>query len=417
MTTVSFTTLIVIYVIQVASAEFDFMEFNCKIIDEGTPHYQLKRHLFCDYDPGIRPENESKNKTVVDTTIFPRKVTFDERSGTMDMHSWLFIEWDDPFLTWNPEDHGGIKDLYVRSREVWTPEVFFIDPHGQTSGLPETSCKLKNTGHLGCIPSIQYSVPCVSDYTRWPWDVHNCTMILGFWAYTSEQISFKRGNGLVIDLSRDFEEWKMSFPAFGLREAKSKLINNATLPTFMMSVVLSRTQTGLKSVFITPVIILTVMTLTIVWLRPGSTERVMLCCFNFLGHLMALRHIHYRIPDTGNDVPNILIFYTTSLILSSIVLILSCCLQNLLQWKREVPVWLALQVSIVLTSKVGQILSINILDPKGSALLQEDDNDNSTLVDSEQKKSNWENVVTVIGWFSLFGFGFIYLIMCFVLLR
>ncbi|XP_015109583.1 acetylcholine receptor subunit beta [Diachasma alloeum] len=411
------TTLIVIYVIQFVSGEDNSFEFNCKIIEDGTPLYKLKRHLFCDYDPGIRPGHESKNNTVIDTTIIPRKITFNEDSATMEMHSWLFIEWQDPFLTWDPEEHDGIKDLHVRSREVWIPEVYSINPsYGDMSGIPETSCRLTDTGHLGCIPSIQYDVPCVPDYTHWPWDVHNCTLKLGAWAYSDEEISFKRGNGIVMNLYRDTEDWKMSFPVVGIRREKSKLSSNATFPIFMVSVLLTRTQTALKSVFVSPVIILTVVTLTILWLRPGSTERLMLSCFNLLGHLMVIRHIHYRVPNTGNDVPNILIFYNNSLILSSLVLILSCWLQKLLEWKREVPVWLASQVSVVLTSKVGQVLSINAMDPKGSALLEDDADDNSGLVDSQPKKSNWENVVTVIGWLLLFSFGFIYFVMSLALL-
>ncbi|XP_028981813.1 uncharacterized protein LOC107036256 [Diachasma alloeum] len=410
-------TLIVIYVSGFVSTDEDIFEFNCKIIEDGTPLYKLKRHLFCDYDPAIRPGHGAKNATSVEVTIFPKYVQFRKWSASMEMNSWIFIEVYDPFLTWIPQEHDGIKFLSVRRSEIWTPELYTINPsRGDMSGIPDGNCKLSYDGEVQCVASVKYIIPCVSDYTHWPWDIHNCTLKMGAWAYSDEDIVFGSDTGIVIDHYRRIAEWKVSLPMMGIIKEKSKLSSNATFPSFAVSVLLTRTQTALKSVFVSPVIILTAVTLTILWLRPGSTERLILSCFNLLGHMVVIRHIHYSVPNTGNDVPNILIFYNNSLILSSLVLMLTCWLYKLLEWKREVPLWLASQVSVVLTSKVGQVLSINAMDPKGTALLEDDADDNSGLVDSQTKKSNWENVVTVIGWLLLFSFGFIYFVMSLALL-
>ncbi|XP_063977285.1 neuronal acetylcholine receptor subunit alpha-2-like [Diachasmimorpha longicaudata] len=409
--------LIVIYVIGfVASDVYDY-EWNCKDIESDTPLYKLKRYLFCDYDPGIRPGHEAKNTTDISTMIIPQKIVFDEDSATLEINTWLYIEWMDPYLTWKSEDHGDISRINVKSRDVWIPELYSLNTmYGEMTRIPETVCSLLKTGELTCFTPVQYTVSCVSDYTRWPWDLHNCTLQLAAWAYIDEEISFNNRSGIVIDWYEDTEEWVLSVPEISVTREKSKFSKNATFPTFTVSTVLTRIEGPLKSVFITPVIILTVVTLTILWLRPGSPERLMLACFNFLSHLLIIRDVHYKVPNSGSQVPNILIFYTNSFILSFVVLVLTCWLQKILEWKGEVPTWLASKIHVVLTSKVGKILSINVLDPKGSALLEDDADDNSTLVDSQPVNPKWENVVTVMGWFFLFSFGFIYFVMSLALL-
>ncbi|XP_015109582.1 neuronal acetylcholine receptor subunit beta-3 isoform X2 [Diachasma alloeum] len=416
MNTLRLIALVVIYVSEFASTDDDFPELHCKLIENGTPLYKLKRHLFCDYDPGIRPRYGAKNTTVVHALIVPENFKFNMHRGSMEMNSHTYVGWEDPFLTWNPKEHDDIKMIVVRRSEIWIPELYSLNPDGDMSGIPDTQCQLWNDGYISCSATIQYTVPCVSDYTHWPWDVHNCSLQMGASAYTGEDISFSHETGVAMKRHDETEEWKITRLGRGRTREKSKLSGNATFPMFTVSVLLRRTQTALKSVYFSPVIILTVVTLTVLWLRPGSTERLMLSCFNLLGHVIIIRHLHYSVPNTGNDVPNILIFYNNSLILSSLVLMLTCWLQKLLEWKREVPAWLASQVSVVLTSKIGQVLSINIMDTKGSALLQDDDDDNSGLVDSQSNNFNWENVVTVIGWLLLFSFGFIYFVMSLTLL-
>ncbi|XP_063977344.1 uncharacterized protein LOC135162623 [Diachasmimorpha longicaudata] len=409
--------LTVIYVSGFVSTDKDISKFDCKKIKDGTPLYKLKRHIFCDYDPKIRPGHGDTNTTVLDVTIYPKFVKFMRWSGSLQVNSWLFIEWYDPSLTWSPKDHDDIDYLPIRKREVWTPELYTIYPSdGDRSSIPDANCKLSHNGKVQCAPAVKYRIPCVSDYTHWPWDVHNCTLQLGAWAHTGGEVTFGNDSGVIIDYYRRTAEWKISLPMMGIIRETSKLSNNVTFPTFAVSVLLTRTKTAFESIYISPVIILTVVTLTILWLRPGSTERLILCCFNLLAHMMIIRHLHYRVPHSGSDVPNILIFYNNSLIFSSVVMILTCWLQKILGWNREVPVWLASRVSLVLTSKVGQVLSINMMDPKESALLQDDADDNSGLVECRPVLPKWENVVTIIGWLSIFSFGFIYLIMCLVLL-
>ena len=46
-----------------------------------------------------------------------------ERSQIMTTNVWLEQEWEDQKLTWNPEEYGNVRRLYVPSDEIWLPDI------------------------------------------------------------------------------------------------------------------------------------------------------------------------------------------------------------------------------------------------------------------------------------------------------
>lgn len=98
--------------------------------------------------------------------------------------------------------------------------------------------------------------------------------------------------------------------------------------------------------------------------------------------------------------------------LAVVALILTCVLKQILDAKVSPPPWISSSVSMILSSKVGQILLLSILDPKASAWLEESADDNSDLVNSQTpKKSTWAYVTIILGWISFISFLLIYIIM------
>ena len=39
----------------------------------------------------------------------------------------LTYSWSDDFMTWNPDMHGGIKQIVVNADNVWTPDILLIN--------------------------------------------------------------------------------------------------------------------------------------------------------------------------------------------------------------------------------------------------------------------------------------------------
>ena len=39
------------------------------------------------------------------------------------LNAWLRLYWNNPYLTWNPEDYDNVKSIHLDNGLVWTPDI------------------------------------------------------------------------------------------------------------------------------------------------------------------------------------------------------------------------------------------------------------------------------------------------------
>lgn len=74
------------------------------------------------------------------------------------------------------------------------------------TGVPETLCQLSHTGKVLCVPAIKYTTLCESDFTYWPYDRQTCTLRMGSWTHTGEEINLDFKNESVSSLLDFFSD-------------------------------------------------------------------------------------------------------------------------------------------------------------------------------------------------------------------
>lgn len=84
--------------------------------------------------------------------------------------------------------------------------------------------------------------------------------------------------------------------------------------------------------------------------------------------------------------------------LACFTLIITSILRHLLELTTETPTWIATRTSTIVKSKIGRILLISILDPKASAELETEAEDNANLVSSKKNEVSWKHVAMLISW-------------------
>ncbi|KAK0158787.1 hypothetical protein PV328_009740 [Microctonus aethiopoides] len=387
-----------------ASAFINVYANECNLIEDKSPSLQLFRHLFCDYESSERPTRDPKNTTVLTTILIPKMIKFMDYSNTLLLHTWMYLSWDDEHLQWEASDFNGIDSIWIQSHNIWTPDLAIQNAASADSielGLPNTYCIVSRNGGVVCVPPVLFSTRCNADYNFWPFDRQNCSLELSSWSYNDNEISFK-DNKLDIFMIHYAQnsEWNVISVETGFIKKKSNYMTYEDFPTVVAHFVLQRADNQLWRVFGTPSIILMAMTLTTLWLDPKSNERLLLGCVNFFCHFLCIGNLHWIVPQS-NAIPKILMFYYNSLMLAVVALILTCVLKQILDAKVSPPPWISSSVSMILSSKVGQILLLSILDPKASAWLEESADDNSDLVNSQTpKKSTWAYVTIILGWIS-----------------
>ena len=67
----------------------------------------------------------------------------DEVSETLTTIGYLFVEWEDEFLTWEPEDYGGINYYQFPQDDVWKPDIALINSVEKFRPLGVTALNVK----------------------------------------------------------------------------------------------------------------------------------------------------------------------------------------------------------------------------------------------------------------------------------
>ncbi|KOC58999.1 Neuronal acetylcholine receptor subunit alpha-2 [Habropoda laboriosa] len=394
----------------------------CKDIVNNSVILRLKEHLFCSYDTDVRPTDQDRNATVVRFGLYMRQFDVDDLTNVVDFHVWVRLVWNDPFLTWEPSEYDGVNSIHVMSYEIWMPDITI---HSATTmgadGVPAIECWLNHTGNIFCVPAMSYTTSCESDSTWWPYDMINCTIHIGSWAYHAHEIDlrfikFDEEGQLTVDIQDKNTQWEMVEFTQSERLVNSKFGLYFSTKYLSYHILLKRHSSMHGAIYVTIVVVLMTMTLMTLWLEPRSTERMIIANLNFVLHLWSVQDLQWMLPYTGNRPPALLLFYENSLALATFTLILTSVLRHMQELTAQAPVWISSITVSILKSRVGQVFLVSILDPKASARIEMNVDDNTNLVSFDKQETTWRYTSVLIGWLAFVSVFFVYVIMLIVVL-
>ncbi|GMS80813.1 hypothetical protein PENTCL1PPCAC_2988, partial [Pristionchus entomophagus] len=129
------------------------------------------------------------------------------------MHNHVFgmeLIWRDPRLTWNPEEYNNISYIYVRSRDLWMPELTACESSSFSLLTSERrqKAKVNSTGHIEMFLIGHASFICEFSVEDFPFDQHWCFYCFALPIYDENELIFvvrDASSQIVMDSS----EWRM----------------------------------------------------------------------------------------------------------------------------------------------------------------------------------------------------------------
>lgn len=74
----------------------------------------------------------------------------------------------------------------------------------------ETSCLIEYTGNVTCIEPCSYVAHCKTDFSLWPYDRQNCSMIFGPWMNNEDEIDYvSQKSELSLEAAAEHTQWKL----------------------------------------------------------------------------------------------------------------------------------------------------------------------------------------------------------------
>nr|XP_057919247.1 neuronal acetylcholine receptor subunit non-alpha-2-like [Doryrhamphus excisus]XP_057919248.1 neuronal acetylcholine receptor subunit non-alpha-2-like [Doryrhamphus excisus] len=287
----------------------------------------LLKNLFQGYQRWVRPIQHANDTIKVRFGLkISQLVDVDEKNQLMTTNVWLWQEWIDYKLRWNPDKYGGITSIRVPSENIWLPDiVLYENADGRFEGSLMTKAIVKYNGAITWTPPASYKSACTMDVTFFPFDRQNCTMKFGSWTYDGHMVDL-----VLIDKQVDRKdffdngEWEI-LSATGARGNRKDGLYSYPFVTY--SFILKRLPLFYTLFLIIPCLGLSLLTVLVFYLPSDEGEKLSLSTSVLVSLTVFLLVIEEIIPSSSKVIPLIgeyllfiMIFVTLSIIVTVFVI-------------------------------------------------------------------------------------------------
>ncbi|XP_032027637.1 5-hydroxytryptamine receptor 3E isoform X3 [Hylobates moloch] len=173
------------------------------------------------------------------------------------MSAILDVVWDNPFISWNPEECEGITKMSMAAKNLWLPDIFIIElcvsragqrevpppgshrdhslPLGPLMDVDKTPKDL--TAYVSNEGRIRYKKPmkvdsiCNLDIFYFPFDQQNCTLTFSSFLYTVDSmlLDMEKEVWEITDASRNILQTHGEWELLGISKATAKLSRGGNL--------------------------------------------------------------------------------------------------------------------------------------------------------------------------------------------
>lgn len=121
--------------------------------------------------------------------------------------------------------------------------------------MSNVNCLVTSDGQVSCVPSARIEALCVADLSRYPFDTQNCTVRIGSWVHSGEEVYLKISTPPVnTDDHLDNGQWEISSVSAYKHAGHYKCCPNNTYPSLNYNFLIKRQSGGHTTTIIIPAI-------------------------------------------------------------------------------------------------------------------------------------------------------------------
>uniref|UniRef100_A0A3Q4I2J2 Cholinergic receptor, nicotinic, beta 5a n=1 Tax=Neolamprologus brichardi TaxID=32507 RepID=A0A3Q4I2J2_NEOBR len=268
------------------------------------------------YNKLIRPAvNKSQQVTVSIQVSLSQLISVNEREQIMTTNLWLFQEWNDYRLRWDPEKYEGIKKLRIPSKLIWLPDIVSFYCNAVVS----------NTGDIFWLPPAIYKSACAIEVQNFPFDQQNCTLKFRSWTYDHTEVDLILTSDFA---SRDDFTPSGEWDIVSLPARKNEDPNDITYLDITYDFVIKRKPLFYTINLIIPCVLITSLAILVFYLPSDCGEKMTLCISVLLALTVFLLLISKIVPPTSLAVPLIGKYLMFTMVLVTFSIVSTVCVLN-----------------------------------------------------------------------------------------
>lgn len=288
-----------------------------------------------------RLANDVKNRNIV-TTIPPLadrntpvsvllgftliNFDYDESTQQLSMQGWFKMEWNDPRLSWSPEEYENISDIRAFPDSLWIPDYVVynsaVDKNNAKDARPSLAV-VNSSGKVLYIPPVTFAASCENNLRYWPFDTTTCTVKIGSWTHSVAVLEIHPSSEAPTDLTNLVQgKWNINKASTSIKTTFYEGIAEG-YQSISYSLDMQRNSSWRQSTIIVPALAVAVLCLLAFFIPPTSSAKLLIGAIQGLLICGQLVYFDGSLSVNQGPTPLIVIFYADSLILVTLSLITS----------------------------------------------------------------------------------------------
>ncbi|XP_051855772.1 5-hydroxytryptamine receptor 3C-like [Antechinus flavipes] len=262
----------------------------------------------------------------------------DEQLQLLTSFLWLDMVWDNAFISWNPEECGGLRKISITAQNLWLPDIFIIESVDVDQTPTGLTAYVSNEGRVKYKKPMKVTSICNLDIFRFPFDKQNCTLTFSSFLFTVDDMLLGMEKELweIVDTSHNLIKTQGEWELLGISKATPKLAVGSNLYDQIMFHVAIKRRPGLYVInLLLPSGFLIAIDALSFLLPAESGNRAPFKMTLLLGYTVFLLMMNDLLPASG--IPLISIYFAVCLTLMVTSLLESVLLTYLLHTVTTQP--------------------------------------------------------------------------------
>ncbi|XP_008068893.2 5-hydroxytryptamine receptor 3C [Carlito syrichta] len=235
---------------------------------------------------------------------------------------WMDLVWDNPFISWNPEECVGIKKLTVSAENLWLPDIFILESMDVDQTPSGLTAYVSSEGRIKYDKPMKVTSICNLDIFYFPFDQQNCTFTFSSFLYTVDSMLLGMDKEVweITDTSRDVIRTQGEWELLGINKATPKMSVGSNLYDQIMFYVAIRRRPSLYIInLLVPSSFLVAIDALSFYLPAESENRAPFKITLLLGYNVFLLMMNDLLPASGTPLISVYFALCLSLMVASLL--------------------------------------------------------------------------------------------------
>ncbi|XP_062587367.1 neuronal acetylcholine receptor subunit beta-4-like, partial [Saccostrea cucullata] len=281
----------------------------------------LEKKLLENYSSIIKPRRDQTQSVLVNLTFTMNSLrNVEERYQYITFMGWFIVTWFDDFLSWNEKEFVGLKSVNIPYTKVWVPDIslYFSETNTHDLGV-NPFVSVYSNGLVFWYPGDHYTVECLLDIQKFPFDKQACELRIAAWQTTDwmQKLIPKRRPNEMKQISEN-GEWE-----FIRTDLRSVFVPEFNMTEVRYTLFLQRRPLYALVSTVFPVVLLAALNSLAYSLPVTSGERMTYCLTILLAFTVFLTLFEENMPRKSTNIPYLSLYLCAHLISSVLSIFIS----------------------------------------------------------------------------------------------